>query len=504
MGYQKKGARMNQIEMTIIKDGQEKSSYFTKGVSLFSLLQEERQTGFSHCGGKGICGRCKIRFLKGAPLPTQEERKVFSPDELREGFRLACLAKPVRDCSIELHFPNEKEMAIVVSMPEAGRIVGTENGEERETLIAIDLGTTTIAMELRGVQTGTVYATFCTINPQRMCGADVLTRIEAANQGEGEQLKNMVRGEIEKGISVLCHQAEKMGLWKPGTAFLSANTTMGQLFMGYSVKMLGRQPFTPVNIKQNHLVLGETEVVLLPGISAFVGADITAGIYCMKEKYAGFFDENPCLFIDLGTNGEIALGTGEHILTTATAAGPAFEGGNGESIMGADMIACLDTLLQEKKLDKTGLLIEPYFTKGVHVNEVHLKQENVRALQLAKAAVFSGICILIKKCGISADDIHKVYLAGGFGYYLNVKSAVAVGLIPEELEDKVISVGNSSLEGSFLYGKKWIKNKKTQALEQIVKSCETINLANEPEFHKMYINAMELTPLTYQESSCII
>lgn len=542
------GVRMKnieKIEITIIENGLSTKYKLNKGENLLTLLEKEGRADFSHCGKKGICGKCQIRFLKGASLPLPSERKVFTPQELREGFRLACMAKPIRDCEIELHFPKEKKMTVVTSMTDMSDAVdiydntekiienytknsersntekiienhtennersNTENNRDCDTIIAIDLGTTTVAMELRGLATGKVYDTFCTINPQRAYGADVLSRIEASNKGEGKKLQEVIQSVIEKGIITLCQKGEERGLCKPQKAFLAGNTTMGQLLMGYPVESLGKHPFTPVNITQNKLFLADTDIVILPGISAFVGADIAAGIYYIKERFQGFSKDRPSLLIDLGTNGEMALGTIDHILTTATAAGPAFEGGSGETIMGADMVASLDTLLKEKKLDETGLLREPYFTEGAHVNQVFLKKEDVRTLQMAKAAVFSGICILMKKYGISIDEIDKVYLAGGFGYYLNVESATNIGLIPKELKDKVVAVGNSSLQGAFQYGKNYIEGerehssvkvqKKSEELERIIKSCENINLAKEPEFQDLYIKSMDLKPLSCEE-----
>ena len=526
------GVRMKnieKIEITLIENGLSTKYKLNKGENLLTLLEKEGRFDFSHCGKKGICGKCQIRFLKGASLPLPSERKAFTPQELREGFRLACLTKPVRDCEIELHFPKEKKMTVVTSMTDMSDEVeisdntkkitenfignnersNTENNRDCDTVIAIDIGTTTVAMELRGVATGKVYDTFCTINPQRAYGADVLSRIDASNKGEGKKLQEVIQSVIEKGIITLCQKGKERGLCKPKKAFLAGNTAMGQLLMGYSVENLGKYPFIPVDITRKKLFLADTDIVILPGISAFVGADVAAGIYYIKECFQGFSKDRPSLLIDLGTNGEMALGTENHILTTATAAGPAFEGGSGETIMGADMVASLDTLLKEKKLDETGLLREPYFTEGAHVNQVFLKKEDVRTLQMAKAAVFSGICILMKKYGIYIDEIEKVYLAGGFGYYLNVESATNIGLIPKELKDKVVAVGNSSLQGAFQYGKNYIESerdhssvkvqKKSEELERIIKSCENINLAKEPEFQDLYIKSMDLKPLSCEE-----
>lgn len=488
---EKTGVKMEKIFITVKKNENKIKYEMQKGENLLTFLEKKGEADFFHCGKKGICGKCKIRFTKAAPLPLPSERKIFTPEQLREGYRLACLAKPVRDCEIELCFKKEKKITVVTSMTDVSDSQ-KDLRKDTDTIIAIDLGTTTVAMELRGKKTGQLYDTYCAINPQRSFGADVLSRIDAANKGALKELQELIQTEIETGILKLAKKAEEIGLCKPKKAFLAGNTTMGQLFMGYGVEKLGKYPFEAVDIKRNKLFLADTEIVVLPGISAFVGADIAAGIYYVNKMFQGFTDKQPSLLIDLGTNGEMALGVEGHILTTATAAGPAFEGGSTETIMGADMVACLDTLLKEKKLDETGLLLEPYFTEGVRVNQVFLKKEDIRALQMAKAAVFAGICILIRKYGLPIEAIHKVYLAGGFGYYLQVESAVSIGLLPVELKDKVVSAGNTALKGAFL------QNQDESELEEIIKGCETINLAKEPDFEMLYLKAMELKPLSYK------
>lgn len=492
------------IQVTVTGNGERTSYAMKKGMSLFTLFGEQKKAVFSHCGGKGICGKCRVRFLKGAPLPAAGDRKVFTPEELREGFRLACLTKPVNDCEIELHFPKEKKIVVVTEVSDfqekqIGEIVA------EETIIAIDLGTTTVAMELRGLETGQVYHSFCRINPQRQYGADVISRIQASNQGEKESLQKVIQVTLEQGMEELKEKAKKKELCQPQRAFLAGNTAMGQLLMGYSVEQLGRHPFLPVDISKQQITLGGMETVLMPGISAFVGGDIGAGLYYVKKMQKAFEGRRAVLFIDLGTNGEMAIGNDNGILVTATAAGPAFEGGSSETIMGADMVFCLDQLLKKQILDETGLLKEPYFSEGAKVNGITLRGKDIRALQMAKAAVFAGICILIKQFQIPMEEIDHVYLAGGFGYYLQVASAVNIGLIPLELKDKVTAVGNTSLGGAFVYGRDCIQREKAgclqgaDELEQIIGSCRNINLAEEDGFQELYIKAMRLKPLSYKE-----
>ncbi|MBD5543428.1 MAG: DUF4445 domain-containing protein [Lachnospiraceae bacterium] len=522
-------AEKKQTAVTVMEDGKKILYKLRQGESLFEILKKEELSFSSHCGGKGICKRCRVRFLSGAVLPSAGDRAAFTPEELRQGFRLACLSKPMRDCEIELYVQKEKQINVLTdvkdvkdvtdvsvasvvsevygiqeSQNQAGNGHGNGNGNEEDTLIAIDLGTTTIAMELRGLMTKRVYGTFCEINPQRAYGADVISRIQAAMEQEGrKKLQQLIRDSLEKGIQKLLTVAEEKGLRKPKEAYLSGNTPMRQLFMGHSVENLGIYPFLPENINRQETSLQGIKTILIPGISAFVGGDIAAGLYYVK-KQGGFCKKAPELFIDLGTNGEMAIGNDSRILVTATAAGPAFEGGSGETIMGADLIACLDELKKQGILDETGLLQEPWFEEGIHIGKAVLKGKDVRGLQMAKAAVFAGICLLIDRYGIGIEELERVYLAGGFGYYLNVESAVSMGLIPIELGEKITAVGNTSLAGAFLYGKDCMESAKGEGkerdeLEKLIEKCGKLNLAEEEQFQKLYIRSMSLKPLSYEE-----
>lgn len=261
---------------------------------------------------------------------------------------------------------------------------------------------------------------------------------------------------------------------------ITGNTTMLHLFMGYDTGGMGAYPFTPYTLTEVRTRFLGLDTLLMPGISAFVGADITAGILALSMQE----EEMPVLLLDLGTNGEMALGNRAGLLTTATAAGPAFEGS--ADYFGTDLVAVCAALRQEGLLDETGLLAEPCFTEGVQAGGALVRQQDIRSLQLAKAAVAAGIKILCRRYGLSdPGQISKVYLAGGMGYYLNPASAAAVGLIPSALQDRTQAVGNAALEGAFVYGMGHRPN---------LSAVDCFNLANEPEFEQAYIAEMGLTP----------
>lgn len=346
-----------------------------------------------------------------------------------------------------------------------------------DCVAAVDIGTTTIAMQLRNMADGEVLDTFTCLNPQRNYGADVLSRIEAAERPEAEEaMQKAVRDALEQGIRQFRRRLTLKRI------IIAANTTMVHLLMGYDVSRLGRYPFEAQTLAAVHTKLFELDTVILPGASAFVGGDIVAGIHALRMQER----KEVTLLLDLGTNGEMVLGNKDRLIAAATAAGPAFEG-NGECY-GADLMALTAALLKEGLLDSTGLLMEPYFENGVDVGGVHLTQQYIRQLQMAKSAICTGIRILCDKYGLAdTSAISQVWLAGGMGYYLDPQAAANIGLFPKELAERTKAVGNAALEGAFLYGREAQNGAEIKA-----PAIEVFNLAEEPDFSAAYIDGMEL------------
>lgn len=501
-----------------------------------ALLQNHLISG-SFCGGRGDCGRCRIRFLQGAVMPTALERSVMEPEELRQGYRLACLAKPKDDCVIKLALLEPQKIEIIsdmISVTQSIDCVGQQKMQSEnskvdvmksladqrsavdrksmdgnvlvssseptktdvtELMIAVDLGTTTIAMQLIEVDTGRILDTYCEMNPQRRYGTDVLSRIQASCAGSREILQRMVMEVLERGVfrfSGACVGQKAV----VRCMCIAGNTTMEHLLMGYDVSSLGSSPFTPVEIglQEYRHPAWDFKVWLVPGISAFVGGDIVAGLYALDMLPAVCNENgNTDLMIDLGTNGEMAVTDGKRMIVTATAAGPAFEGGAGAGIVGSDMIACTAALLQQGIVDETGLLAEPYFTEGISVGDpaVKLCNKDIRDLQMAKAAVRAGVEILCRQMGEKA--VGRVYLAGGFGYYLDVEAAFRIGLLPERMRGCVQAVGNTSLAGAYRIGcDLWNGRTDRQRLQERLSSIESINLARQEEFEELYVRYMDL------------
>ena len=492
----------------------QRSIPLTEGMSLYNTLQKEGIIFSAPCAGNGTCGACKVKVIEGNLAVSLKDKLLLSDEQIKEGWRLACQAYPSEKCGI--YVPIE-EFTVVTGYEAAN--IETDSSQSGLYSIAIDLGTTTLAYELFDVNTGSTVKTVSSTNPQRVFGADVVSRMEQSDNGRRDVLKLCIRQGMRKDISALLQDIEPAKIQSIG---ISGNTAMIHLLMGYSCEGLGRYPFQPVSLE--HIQTDAVDLSLMDypvpvfitgGISAYVGGDILAGIAAQRLQTANL----PCLFIDLGTNAEMGLFDGRgKIYVTSAPAGPAFEAANiscgvgsvegavssvsiqngqqtlstiGEKdpvgFCGSGILEAVYELLKNSLIDETGLLEDTYFEKGYPVGKLKITQQDIRQIQLAKAAVFSAIQILMKKAGVTPAQIKKVYLAGGFGYYLNIEKAIGIGLLPGEFSDKIQTAGNSSLHGT----KKILMDRSTEKeLEDIKNSCEEIYLSNESDFQNIFMQNM--------------
>ena len=495
----------------------EKQIQAKKSESLLEAFQKQDIFLPAVCAGRGSCGKCRVRFLEGAVEPGEADRKVFTEEELKQGWRLACRAYPEQECTILLD--NAESDFYVLADAEEGTEKKLPDG--RNYGIAADIGTTTIAMQLVDLSDGKTADVYTAINRQRAYGADVISRIDASNNGKREELRNSIRQDLLKGVEKLTEGSRL----KISRMVIGANTTMVHLLMGYSCETLGVYPFEPVNIDTIHIsyreLLGDAgqdcPVTVYPGISTYVGGDIVSGLYTLEFAKR----EKPAVLIDLGTNGEMAVGCRDGILTASTAAGPAFEGGNitcgTGSIPGAICSAVykngrmetetinhakpagicgtgiIDVIYELKKaeiIDETGLMEEPYFQDGVLLSEegnLRFYQKDVREIQLAKAAVRAGLETLVSRYGISCEEVDRFYIAGGFGYKMNIQKAVNIGLLPTQCGDRTEAVGNSCLQGSIRYLLNPGAEKETEALKAMSRE---LPLSNDKMFQELYMEYM--------------
>ena len=480
--------------------------------TLLTALQESGIFISAVCGGRGTCGKCRIKVLSGDFPPTEEEKKFFSENELEEGYRLACKLYPQRPCEIQID--EEEENFVVLANQEEE----TEVSENLEYGIAADIGTTTIAMQLIELDTGKIADVYTSINKQRSYGADVISRINASNQGKGEELQKVIQKNLTEGIRYL---AGNRGI-QIKRMVIGANTTMVHLLMGYSCETLGTYPFEPVNIKTISTtcseLFGENDfefpIFICPGISVYVGGDITAGLYALEFHKR----EKVSVLIDLGTNGEMAIGNKEKIMVASMAAGPVFEGGNiqcglgsvpgaickveieddkvktetignakAKGICGTGVVDTVYELLKTEIIDEMGLMDDDFFEEGFLLDKegnIRFSQKDVREIQLAKSAVRSGLETLVVRYGVSYEKIDKIYIAGGFGCQLDIHKAVGIGMFPEECEGKVEAVGNSCLSGAAKFlGEEYAVEK----MEKLVESSQEIPLSNDKMFQELFM-----------------
>lgn len=365
--------------------------------------------------------------------------------------------------------------------------------DEIPTLVAVDLGTTTIGMYLINAVTGEQMGVFVSLNPQQIHGADVISRISNANAGKKEELQALITETIENGVKKLVKERT------PKLIVISGNTVMGHLLMGYDVESLGVYPFKAEHLEQAETAICGIKTILMPGISAFIGGDVVSGLYTL-----GFKDSKEVsLLIDLGTNAEMVIGNCDRMLALSAAAGPAFD----QKVYGSQLIKAVAQILTEEKADRTGCLAEEYFELGCIAGRTLVKQEEIRELQKAKAAVAAGITLLAREYGVQLSEIRKVYIAGGLGFYLDLDAAVEIGLFPKEFAGKMEAVGNTSLEGAYRYGlalEQDVKEpdhqtdgldyvgqtKPERELKELLSKVRELNLAELEGFEETYINAM--------------
>lgn len=442
------------------------------------------------CGGTGRCGKCAV-YAAGDVFPV--------PDSM--GRVLACQAR-VRG-NAEIWLPKKKIMTrIETRTPEPVCSLEPEDGCYGA---AIDIGTTTVVFRLVRLSDWKTLSTVACENPQRVVAADVIGRIENALDGHLILLSAIIRESLEKLEAEAFAQAGLPEL-HADIRVITGNTTMLYLLEGRSPEPLSHAPFEADCLYG----LRSGRDVLPRCMSAFVGADITCAVLS-----SGMCEKNETsLLIDIGTNGEIALWHEGRLTCCATAAGPAFEGSgiscgvdsipgavdavtivNGSlnwttidgkppvGICGSGLIDLIAALLDLELVDETGAMEEDLFlTDGVC-----LTRKDIRQVQLAKGAIAAGIATLLRSRGLEADNLSCLYIAGGFGSHLNLRSAARIGLIPEELVSCTKVIGNAALGGAeFILRNRHEKDR----AEQLAKRAECLNLGGNRTFSDLFIENM--------------
>ncbi len=421
---------------------------------------------------------------------------------------------------------------------------------ERQYGIAVDIGTTTVVCYLVDLTNGEQLDVASRLNAQKSYGGDVISRIAyVAENADGlERLQKEIADQLEDMIKGL---AQKNGIEIEYiyNIVIAANTTMLHLLAGLSPEHIAAAPFTPVATEQ--MVYSASQlgidinpacrIFMLPSISGYVGADIVAGILPTGLDQR----DELSLMIDIGTNGEIVLGNNKGLISCSTAAGPAFEGANIRNgvggiagaintvrledgdiqyttisnappigICGSGIVDALAVLLDAGIVDETGRILLPDeldLEAGSKLSErlieiddmpafviakeeesrsgepIVITQKDVREIQLAKAAIAAGTRVLINKMGVTMKEIDCLYLAGGFGSYIDKRNAVRIGLLPKELENKIVAVGNAAGTGALLALQSRELLSRCNDIKAMVKYVE---LSATPEFQEEYISCM--------------
>ncbi|MDR0856728.1 MAG: ASKHA domain-containing protein [Clostridiales bacterium] len=450
------------------------------------------------CGGRGVCGKCRVRLISG---------QVSGAQPNANGFVRACGAIPQGDVVIELPRDSGTSGGETAEINVTGRIAGAAG-------VALDLGTTTVSAALVDLATGEVAEVVSRLNAQRAFGADVMSRIAAA---QGGSLAALYAAINRQTAEILGGFIQKYGLKSVETLVVAGNTTMLHLFLNVDPTPIGHAPFTPVFLGREELAGAELDlpvarVTVLPSAGAYIGADITAGLAFLQPSLS-----EPALLIDLGTNGELAVCRRGEILCCSTAAGPAFEGaeiscGTGGvtgavnrvdydgaavgyrtiggaravGICGCGLVDAVAVMLQSGAIDETGAFAGAARRFPI-ADGVSITERDVRQFQLAKSAIRAGLEVLTRRAGLALADFKRIYVAGGLGFFVRPGSAFRTGLLPEEFAGKIAACGNTSLKGAIAA---LTEDAFTARCEKIAIGCRVIDLTSDASFSEAFIENM--------------
>lgn len=446
-----------------------------KGLNLGQVLAEHGYDFAMPCGGKGICRKCKI---------------VVDGKEV-----LACRYIIAGD--------------INVALPEASKILTADDEDKNikaeKCYIAVDIGTTTIAVALVDSKSKKVIKKKSFDNPQKVYGADVISRIHYCHTNGTANLTKVLRERISKELTGFADKDTEIQ-----HIYFSGNTTMLHTLTGEDCSSMGFAPYTPkflcsktMSAKELGLVC-DCPATTLPSIAAFVGSDILAGLLTLPCPAKGKYN----ILIDMGTNAEVVLFDKDSYIVTATSAGPCFEGANiscgmtatdgaikhftypdkiqvigdteAKGLCGTGLIDAVAELYKAGIIDYTGYMEQDYEI----ADGVALTKEDIRQYQLAKSAIRAGVEVLLEEKGTTKQSIDTVYLAGGFSGFINIHNAVAGGLIEKAYEYKCKCIGNSSLAGCVIYPDNKDKS------NDIIKKAEYVDLTQKESFSQKFIEYM--------------
>lgn len=478
----------------------------------------------SYCGGEGNCGKCKIY------LTAQDKKAKYKI--LKKGY-----LSPIIDYSplIKKEYSNKYT---VIRFKD--KIIGRERGNTTSLsyAVAVDIGTTTVVVSLIDMNKQKEIDIASSVNPQNNYGLDVVSRIQKAKSKNNLlTMQRMVLNTVNKCIGELS-QRRKVKKENIYATVVAGNPTMIHLFLGISPRSLGEAPYLPAFFdvalfpakKLGLNICDFGWIYCLPLVSGYVGADVVAGIIAtssLRKNRTSFL-------IDLGTNGEIVLFYQGKIIACSCAAGPAFEGANIScgmiaqngaiesmvfddnsikyktignkkpvGICGSGIIEGVAELVRMGMVDSSGRFVESknlklnkklttksgeaMFVLTSIVPQIYISQKDIRNVQLAKAAISSGIKVLLKEVNLSWQKIDRIYIAGAFGRYSTAESLSRLGIIPLSVKDKVFLVGNTSLSGAVLC---LLSSPKISEAEKIAKVVHYVELFTYPGYEKLFVEEL--------------
>jgi uncharacterized 2Fe-2S/4Fe-4S cluster protein (DUF4445 family) len=613
--------RADKIRVTFLPKGA--VTRVPPGTTLFHAAAWIGQPVESTCGGRGTCGKCRVRVTEGTAPATPADLQHLAQEEIAAGWRLSCQAEVRDEISAEvprllgtpktamfgvgrqvLLDPNVHKVRLRLQPPElhdqrsdlqrlrealaaegfaaaadlealralpaalraadfdltavlcGADLVGIEPGDTtRESFgVAFDLGTTTIVGTLLDLHTGEARAVASALNGQAVHGGDVLSRIShtmSHRTGLGE-LQRLAAATINGLIDELIRSA---GIARDRIyeVTVAGNATMEHLLLGIDPEPISVTPFAPalthgLSVRADALGLAihpHGRVYLFPHLGAYVGGDIVAGLLATALPRG----DRLRLFVDVGTNGEIALGSEKRTLSTAAPAGPAFEGAeiacgmratrgaiegvrlNGDAVVlqtigdappvglcGSGLIDAVAQLYRCGLLDASGRLRSAEEVRdrapaalaarlivqdGVRAfvlasaeqtgeRPVLLSQKDIRQLQFAKGSIATGIQVLMNDMGVTPGDLQEVMLAGAFGSYIHPDSARTIGLVPPVALERIRAVGNSAGEGAKIA---LLSYREREAAEAMPARVEYLELSGREDFNDLFMKALGFPPL---------
>jgi len=524
---------MEHFKITFKPDGSEISIHAGA-----TILDAAGQAGIilnTVCGGKGLCRKCLVNIEPAHQQVRACQYRIQSDLVVTIPLTSRFFEQKILTCGIDAQSQIQPDIyQKYLQIAPDKRIFG----------LAVDIGTTTVVANLIDMTNGTSLATQADTNPQTQFGDDVISRIAYARTDEGLTELQKVITDCINGLLAGCCEKAAVDADRIYEVCIVGNTTMNHIFLGLPVEQLGRAPYRAFNLEAKDTPAKQTALGINPAgnihtvenIAGFVGADtvavaLAAGIGSAEEM---------SLIIDIGTNGELVLGTSDRLYAASCAAGPALEGAriscgsraaegaieavvvnNGDivldviggvparSLCGSGLIDAVAVLLDLGIIDSTGRFTEPQklrhqlsanilsriteqngqpaFILASGGQKVVLTQQDIRQMQLAKAAIRAGIRLLQKKIGIEDDDTKHIFLAGAFGNYIRVESALRVGLLPAVPAERIHFVGNAASSGAQII---LVSSHLRKLAGDLARRIEYVEIAHQPDFQAVFADCM--------------